>query len=177
MTFSFKGLLGFCIIWFCLLSVCRSVWGASLDNKKLPLVRTFVFISKNISKLYYNISSKYDNPYPKLFESSIQFNLFEQGCKYQRYLIFWIPSRLVVAGGVGSQGKRGVITRVCIKSIPMNRCKLCVSLLYFVLAILGVSLVFLVAVWAYFKNHCIQFRFRKLMIFSFPQKSKRWNTF
>ena len=83
MMFSLKGLLGFCMIWFSLLSVCRSVWGVSLDNKKLPLlVRTFVFISKNISKLYYNISSKYDNPYPKLFEISIQVNLFDQGCKY-----------------------------------------------------------------------------------------------
>ena len=150
MTFSFKGLLGFCIIWFCLLSVRRSVWGASLDNQKIPLMRTFAFISKNISKLYFNISSKYDNPYPKLFESSIQFKMFEQGCKYQRYLIFWIPSRLVVAGGVGCQGKRGMNTWVCIKSIPMKRCSLCVSLLYFVLVILGVSLVYLVAVLAYF---------------------------
>ena len=53
---------------------------------------------------------------------------------------------LVVAGGVGSQGKRGVVTRVCIKSIPMNRFNLCVSLWYFVLANLAVSLVFLVTV-------------------------------
>ena len=53
-------------------------------------------------------------------------------------------------GTFGSQGKRGVITRVCIKSMPMNRCNLCVSLLYFVLANLGVSLVFLVAVSALF---------------------------
>ena len=56
--------------------------------------------------------------------------------------------------GWGPKVKEGwVITRICIKSIPMNRCKLCVSLLYFVLAILGVSLVFLVAVSAYFFLH------------------------
>ena len=57
--------LGSCIIWFCLLSVWRSVWGASLNIKKIPLLRTFVFISKNISKLYYNISLKYEQSLPK----------------------------------------------------------------------------------------------------------------
>ena len=56
----------------------------------------------------------------------------------------------MVAGRVRSQGKRGVNTRFCIKSIPMNRYNLCVSLSYFVLAIYGVSLVFLVAVSAFF---------------------------
>ena len=66
---------------------------------------------------------------------------------FSKYLHVWW---LRVAGGVGSQGKRGVITRVCIESIPMNRCNLCVSLLYFVLAILAVFLVFLVTVSAYF---------------------------
>ena len=65
---------------FCL-SVCL-FWAQSLDNKEIPTVQTFVFIYQNISKLYYNISTKYDNPCPKLFKSSIQVNLFKQGCKY-----------------------------------------------------------------------------------------------
>ena len=118
-------MLGFCMIWFWHLSVCRSVWGASLDNKKIPLVWTFVFITKNISKLNYNISSKYDNPYPKLLKARYKSTCLSKEVNIKETLLTEYP---YVCGwllwvGVGSLGKKGWLPEFCIKFILMNSCK------------------------------------------------------
>ena len=58
----FEDRLGFSM-WFCLLSVCPSIWGAYLDNKILPHIRTLVFTTKNISN-YTIINPKIWEPHP-----------------------------------------------------------------------------------------------------------------
>ena len=54
MTFFSKGLLGFFIILYGLLSVGRSFWGSSIDNKNLPLdgqLFSYLIISQNYTTI------------------------------------------------------------------------------------------------------------------------------
>ena len=81
---------------------------------------------------------------------------------------------------VGSQGKKGVITRVLYKIHPYEQVQICVNLQYAALAILCVSLLLCQHIFfniEVMSNLCIKVCFRKLMISQFPQNSKRWNIF
>ena len=81
---------------------------------------------------------------------------------------------------VGSQGKKGVITRVLYKIHPYEQVQICVeafSIWFWQFCVFSCCCVNNFFNIENMSNRCIKVCFRKLMISQFPQNSKRWNIF
>ena len=106
MTFFSKGLLGFFIILYSILSVGRSVWGSSIDNKNLPLdgqLFSYLIISQN----YTTISAQNMTPLTQNYlKARYKATCLRQEVNIKETLFSGYPHVWWLRVGVGSQGNK-----------------------------------------------------------------------